>query len=124
METNSTISPRRTWKPTTAGVLSIIAGAINLFIGIILVSVTHYNVWEYPLRFRDFMRFERLGLALGIIVIILAIVAIVGGILAILRRIWGISLAGAICSLVPHASIVLGIPALIFISMSKDEFDR
>jgi hypothetical protein len=114
---------QRTWKPTTGGILSIIAGAINLFIAIILVSVSRYDIWEYTRRFRDAMGFERMGIALGIILIILAIAAIVGGIFAILRRIWGLSLAGAICSLVPHPGMILGIPALIFVSMSRDEFD-
>jgi hypothetical protein len=113
-----------TWKPIAGGILSIVAGGINLFMGIILASVSRHEMWEYPRRFRDSMGFERLGVALGTILIILAIVAIVGGVFAILRRIWGLSLTGAICSLVPHPGMVLGIPALILISMSKDEFDQ
>jgi len=46
------------------------------------------------------------------------IVALVGGVFALKRRAWGMALAGAICSM----SFLLGIPALVFLAMSKDEF--
>jgi hypothetical protein len=124
MQTNSSAKLLHTWKPITGGILSIIVGAINVCLGIILITVTSREMWDYPRRFRDYMGFDRLGLALGIILLILAIIAIVGGVFAIRRKVWGMALAGAICSLVPHPAMVLGIPALIFISMSKDEFGQ
>ncbi|GAI65978.1 unnamed protein product, partial [marine sediment metagenome] len=56
----------------------------------------------------------------GIVVAVLGIVAIVGGISAIRRKSFGLSLAGAICALLPIN--LLGILAVIFVSLGKGEF--
>jgi hypothetical protein len=50
---------------------------------------------------------------------VLGIVAIVGGISALRRKRFGLSLAGAICAL---PSIILGILAVVFIAVGKREF--
>jgi hypothetical protein len=50
----------------------------------------------------------------------LGIVAIIGGVSAIRRKSFGLSLAGAICAL---PSNILGILAVIFVSVSKREFE-
>lgn len=93
--------PRVTTKrPISAGILSIIAGLIAIIIGVIVGGLGD----------------------LGEIIAVfwpLGVVAIVGGIFAVSRRLWGLSLAGAICSLVIFP---LGIPAIILISMSRREF--
>jgi hypothetical protein len=52
--------------------------------------------------------------------IILGIVALVGGIYAIRRQSWGMALAGAIAAFLP--SSILGILAIIFVAISKNEF--
>ena len=51
---------------------------------------------------------------------VLGIIAIVGGISAIRRKSFGLSLAGAICA---RPSVILGILAIIFIALGKREFD-
>jgi hypothetical protein len=51
----------------------------------------------------------------------LNILAIVGGIYAIRRKGWGLALAGGICSIFP--SQVLGVLAVVFIAISRKEFD-
>jgi hypothetical protein len=53
--------------------------------------------------------------------IILGIVAIIGGIYAIQRKLWGMALAGAICAII-GPSALLGILAIIFIAIGKPEF--
>jgi hypothetical protein len=50
---------------------------------------------------------------------VLGIVAVVGGISAIRRKRFGLSLAGAICAL---PSVFLGIAAVIFVALGKREF--
>jgi hypothetical protein len=59
----------------------------------------------------------------------LGLIAIVGGIFAIRRKFWGLALAGAICAIVPpHPwgyltwTPVLGILAVVFVALSKNEF--
>ncbi len=57
------------------------------------------------------------------VVIILGIMALIGGVFALTRRTWRLALAGAILSLplVP-AGTVLGIIAAILLAKSKKEF--
>jgi hypothetical protein len=50
---------------------------------------------------------------------VLGIVAVVGGVSAIRRKSFGLSLAGAICAL---PSVILGILAVIFVALGKREF--
>jgi len=57
---------------------------------------------------------------LGGCFVVLGIVAVIGGISAIRRKSFGLSLAGAICAL---PSVFEGILAVIFISISKKEFE-
>lgn len=56
----------------------------------------------------------------GVCLAILGIVAIVGGISAIRRKSFSLSLAGAICA---RPSTILGILAVIFVALGKREFE-
>ena len=83
----------------TAGILAIIAGVVGIGWGIIVSA--------------------------GFIV--LGIVALIGGICALRRRLWGLALAGAICAAVLHpyigrTALFLGVPAVILVSLGKREF--
>jgi hypothetical protein len=107
----------KTWKPTTAGILSIIAGVPAAGSGIIVALVGSTMAWAdiVPL----------VPNILGIIAIplmVLGVIAIVGGIFALQRKIWGLALAGAICALASPLSI-LGVLSIIFVVIGKDEFD-
>lgn len=104
-----------TFMPITAGILSIIAGAIDFLIGtgaLYRAEFVHRFMFHWGL------------VGVGIIALILGIVAIVGGVFALKRRIWGLSLAGAICALFPPHIAILGILAIIFVSLSKKEFGK
>jgi hypothetical protein len=113
-ETTSPPEIKKTWMPTVAGILSIVAGAIELLGGIAIGGVAAFLT--------TFLRFPGLGGIFGFPLMALGIVAIIGGIYSLGRRSWGLALAGAICSLfLPHIS-VLGILAIIFVAISKKEF--
>jgi hypothetical protein len=97
----------KTWKPIAAGILSIASGAFMAWYH----WGPHTPVETIPL-----------GIVLGLI-------AIAGGISAIRRRVWGLALAGAMCAIVPpHPwgeliwTPVLGILAMVFLVLSKNEF--
>jgi hypothetical protein len=49
------------------------------------------------------------------------ILAIVGGIYALQRKIWGLALAGSIAAFFP--SWILGIAAIVLTALSKNEFE-
>jgi hypothetical protein len=107
----------KTWKPTAAGILSIIGGALNLVLGsghVIRAELAAGTSFGWPF---------------GTVSIVLGLIAIVGGIFAIRRQVWGLSLAGATCALFPphpYGSLiwspVLGILAIVFVALSKNEF--
>ena len=118
----------RTWKPTAAGILSIIAGTIIAVGGLIVVSL----IWlggaflEFFLKIASEPNQEIPAVAsfeagILIVVLIIATLAIVGGIYALRRRIWGLARAGSICALVGF--VIPGILAIIFVSLSKSEFE-
>jgi hypothetical protein len=50
------------------------------------------------------------------------ILSLLGGVFGVHRRGWGLALAGSIASV--FEPILLGIPALIFTTISKDEFEN
>lgn len=117
----------RTVLPTVGGILSIISGTLGLVT--IALLLTFVSIFGTSIA-RDVLSslgFWQTGLPLTIIGIIaipllcVNIVAIVGGIYAIQRRGWGVALAGAICSVFP--SQVLGILAVVFIAISRKEFE-
>ena len=92
----------KTWKPTVAGLLCIISGIIGVIPGI---------------AFAVFIAFTGVGwlILIGAPLSILGTIAIVGGIYALRRRIWGLALAGSICALVSFVTTlgILGIIVLI-----------
>jgi hypothetical protein len=116
---------------TAGGVLSIISGAFQVIGGGIASALliaafigSHLRPFQgmpLPGELSEHVVFvgpvlvgiAALGLVLGI-------VAIVGGVAALRRKSFGLSLAGAICSL---PSAILGILAIIFVSVSKKEFE-
>ena len=118
----------RTWKPKAAGILSIIAGTIAAVIGLIVV----FLIWLGGAFLEFFLKIASepnqaipavasFEAGILIVVLIIAALAIVGGIYALRRRIWGLALAGSICALVPL--VIPGILAIIFVSLSKSEFE-
>lgn len=102
----------RTWKPTTAGILTIIAGAFHVIVGIVIAAMGGFTF-----LFGFTVVFAAPFLVFGII-------AIIGGIYAFRREAWGLALAGAICAFVPIILPwnVLGLLAIIFVSLGKREF--
>ena len=128
MEKSSTESPqpvKRTGFPTAAGILTIIAGALNLIAGLIVAAIggtiaSLAGWWDWGMEWGVS---PAVLSAIGAPLIVIGIIAIVGGVFAIKRKIWGLALAGAIFALFPPPLFVLGLLAIIFIAISRKEFD-
>ena len=99
---------------TVGGVLSIVAGVFQISRGVLVAVDLLY--WSRTIRSWE-MNWE---MFIWGCVGVLGIVAVVGGISAVRRKSFGLSLAGAICAL---PSFILGIMAIIFVSVSKIEFE-
>jgi len=135
----------KTWKPTTAGIMTIITGAMGIAGGIILFLISGFlgtltsadlsgwfqnwqGSWWGPgaadvqVMIEEFLGVGAMWLLIaGIVVLVFGIIALVGGISAIKRRRWGLALTGSILSL--FIMPILGILAIIFVSLGKGEFE-
>ena len=127
----------KTWKPTAAGMLCIIAGSLSLVCLILWtlylsVADLFFIMGANPGEESGVGAFIGPAWILGIIAII---IAIPGGIYALRRRKWGLALAGSIAVVgfggygIPlpvfpgELFVGLGILAIIFVSLSKREFE-
>jgi hypothetical protein len=102
----------KTWMPVTAGIFTIIAGVVDFLVGLIVGAIGHAagvfaGIWG-------------LG-AFGVPHIVLGIIAVIGGIFAVQRKVWLMALVGAICALMWPLSL-LGILSIIFVCLSQKEF--
>ena len=93
---------RKTWKPTVAGILCIIAGAIGV-ITVIAVAIL----------------FGSISFVICAPLIIFVIIQIVGGIYALRRRIWRLALAGSIFALIVPVILVTFAMLLLAAALSE-----
>ena len=107
---------KKTWLPTVAGILDIVAGGLSL--SVLLLFVIGPMIFM-PLKAGVFP-FNLCLLLMVIPGIAIEALAIVGGVFAIQRRKWGWALAGSIAAAIIPAP--LGITAIVFIVLSKNEF--
>jgi hypothetical protein len=105
----------KTWKPTAAGVLSILVGAFICQFQTGKAVHAHSLTWP-------------LAIAVAVTDAI-GVLAILGGISALRRKVWGLALAGAICAVFPPHfygrliwTPVLGVVAVVLVVLSKSEF--
>ena len=117
----------KTWKPTVAGILEIISGAVGLVavMGLIIaISVTGGFYIPGTEAIPDFVPALLTGIAIPLA--ILSILALIAGIYAVQRKLWGLALAGAISSIFASIPLLGGLPVGIFttvlIALSKNEF--
>ena len=113
---------------SAGGILAIIVGVFELIFGGLMAALPPligmpFGVPSFP-GYGDMFNIAALTsqlLIAGIVLAVLGIIAIVGGISAIRRGSFGLSLAGAICALLPFN--ILGLLAVIFVSLAKGEFE-
>jgi len=102
----------KTWKPTAAGICSMLGGVGNLIFGLMFTVLGGITLGVFGMGWLS---------AIGVPALICGIIAIVGGIFALQRRSWVFALIGAICAFI-GPGFVLGILAIIFVIMGKGEF--
>jgi hypothetical protein len=103
----------RGWYLSAGGGCSIWAGLFLIFSGVALV-VSESDI--------SYLVSEVFPTYMGVPLIVLGIIAIVGGVSALRRKSFGLSLAGAICGL-PSPFWLLAILAVIFVARGKREFE-
>ena len=117
MEQKNILYVRKTPMPSWGGALLIIAGLVNMAGGITAL-----------VRQTDFNNFFNITSVNGSVftggpLIFIGAVTFIGGIMAALRMVWGLALAGGILAVLPSPGWIFGIPGLILVSVAKPEFD-
>jgi len=105
----------RGWYLSAGGGCSIWAGISLIFSGGALMASD-----EFPTGF-SYVVSQVFPTYMGVPLIVLGIIAIVGGVATIRRKSFGLSLAGAICGL-PSPFWIAAILAVIFVARGKREF--
>jgi hypothetical protein len=124
-------SSNRSGLLTAGGILSIIGGVLEAIAGGIVVGIGIENIiggtfWFIPyipwFPGREIVAgvLPPIIIIVGIVILVLGAIGIAGGISALNRKSFGLSLAGAICIL---PTVILGILAVIFVSISKKGFE-
>ena len=108
-QTNPTAIARTT-TPVIGGILSIVSASISLLF-VVLFSFISPGSW--------FLAFGGLWIAL----LGAGILAIIGGILAIKRKEWLLSLIGVIASIFSFVGL-LGVIATVLVAISKKQFNN
>ena len=108
---------KKTWMPTVAGILDIVAGGLSLSVLFLFavgpMIIMPLNEGTFSLNWSLFLMVIP-GLAIEAL-------AVVGGVFAIQRRKWRWALAGSIAAFFP--SWPLGIAAIVLTILSKNEFE-
>ena len=104
---------KRRWMTILAGICSIVGGIFGIVFGA--------GAAYFITALRLITGFDALT-GLGAALIVLGIIALIGGIMTLKRKSWGFGLAGAICALFPV--VPLGVVAIIFVIMGRKEFTK
>ncbi len=111
-------------KSQVAGILSIISGVFGLLGagGTLIASRFMESIFEMEPGFPN----EFVGLisaiysTIGVVLLILGILAIVGGAFALTKKYWGLALAASIASI--FTFFPCGVAAVVMIALAKPEF--
>ena len=115
-----------TWKPTMAGILDIVSGAIGMVGGVYFVVLTslfrtmHEIMNVDPIIIEQTEQIISRLFAVPFVLVFIGIISIIGGVYALQRRIWGLALAGAICSCIVFP--IFGLPSIIITGLAQEEF--
>ena len=118
---------QKTWKSTVAGILAIVAGCLSLIallfllIGLMIFMPVATGVLSSAYTGSTPILSSLLIFVIAIPGMAIAALALVGGIFAIKRKRWGWALTGSIAATI--ISTPLGIAAIIFTALSKNEFE-
>jgi len=104
---------------TVAGVLILIAGVMGLGLGGCAAMVG--TVGGGLLSALGLGHLGGAFTALMAIPLILAVLALVGGVCALRRTNWGLALAGSICAIFTYG-FVLGVAGTVFVVLGRNEF--
>lgn len=118
-------------KSTVGGILSIVAGALGLLSGVVLLFASlllttifndpAFNTGSNPPPDQFFTVFSLVYVAIGVFYIALGALSIIGGIFSIQRKHWGWALAGAIGGTLSFMPV--GVASVVLVALGRPEFN-
>ena len=108
---------KQTAQPIIAGILMLVSAGFKLLGFFVLLAGSFF--YAVPDSFPNISIMLLVFLLLPLVAII--VLAIAGGISSLQRKRWGLSLTGAIVSILPFS--LLGIAATALVAISKNEFE-
>jgi uncharacterized membrane protein len=112
--------------PVAGGILSLITGLLSSIGGTLVILILSLifampDLFGYGSGSGNFPVFIFWVAFLPYLAI--SIMAIIGGIYSIKRRRWGLALAGAICAILTMWAWAIGVAAVVFVALARNEFD-
>lgn len=112
---NAPAAPKETVKPIIGGVLIILGALVELYVGYVM-AIAGEAFSGITFGVSDILT------VCGAIVLLLGIISLLGGIFAIMRKMYGLALLGGILSI--PGGVIPGLVGLILVAMSHDEFKK
>ncbi len=109
----------KTAMPIVAGILSIISGAFKLLGLLVLLAVGF--MMPFSTSRMNVANPIALFAVVGGLLVILGVLAVVGGVYTLQRKNFGLCLAGAIAALLPFD--FLGLASVILVALSRKEIE-
>jgi hypothetical protein len=115
----------KTWAPTVAGILDIVAGVMSL-IGCLVLAIlgsAAHHAFQHYVRCEDVFLPCSPGVlfsGLSLMLLVFGVLSLVGGIFAVQRRNWAWALVGSIAAI--FCFFPLGVVAVILVVMAEKEF--
>ena len=110
---------QHSWRPVAAGVLDIISAVSMLFVCSCLMLAGYYS---YMIGGPNSSWLPTLLYIIGILLVIVAIIAITGGVFCLRRKAWNLALAGAIAAF--FCCFIFGIISIILTVFARSEFKQ
>ncbi|MFQ5884897.1 MAG: hypothetical protein ACE5IO_07335 [Thermoplasmata archaeon] len=107
---------QKTAKPVIGGILIILPALGLVFSGVVVATI---GMSFFAFFFTLIPGIASFVMICAIVFLILGIIALMGGIFAVMRRHWGLALVGGILTIFS----LLGLIGLILVAISKDEFE-
>ena len=127
---------QKTSMPMIAGILLLLSGLLGILNGITFITIdqstinsiiTQMQSMNLPMTITE-ETLRQIYMTCGATFIILSIFAILGGVVAIKRKLWGLALTGSILGLFTmgplFSSSILAFIALIIIIIKRKEFQK
>lgn len=115
---------KKTWMPRVAGILSIVAGVINL-LSVFLLAIGAFMAQGvfgfFAVPFWIPLNASIVLFTMGFPFLFCGVLSILGGVYAIERKKWGLALTGSILAFFPYC--ILGLVSVVLIALAKDEFE-